>query len=70
MNPPTTLTFTAKTGQCTSANPCTFDLGFVSWQGTGIVQTTTIPPVPEPGTLSLLAAALFAMVGMASFRKA
>jgi hypothetical protein len=62
MNPPTTISFTAKAGECTPANPCTFKLGFVSWQGTG---TTSIPPVPEPGTLSLLAAGLFAMTGLA-----
>jgi hypothetical protein len=62
MNPPTTIKFTAKAGACTPANPCTFDLGFVSWQGTG---TTSIPSVPEPGTLSLLAAGLFAITGLA-----
>ena len=47
MNPPTTVTFTALAGECTAASPCAFDLGFVSWQGTGMT-------VPEPGTLSLL----------------
>ena len=55
MNPPTTIKFTAKAGECTPANPCTFDLGFVSWQGTG---TTSIPTVPEPGTLVLLGTGL------------
>jgi hypothetical protein len=64
MNPPTTITFTAKAGECTPANPCSFDLGFVSWQGTGVVETATIPPIPEPGTLSLLAAGLFSMIGL------
>jgi hypothetical protein len=62
MNPPTTLNFTALADQCTSANPCTFKLGFVSWQGTG---TTA---VPEPGTLSLLATGLFVLAGFARRR--
>ena len=59
MDPPTTITFTALPGQCTVASPCTFDLGFVSWQGTGIT-------VPEPGTLSLLATGicLFGLFGL------
>ena len=55
MNPPTTITFTALPGQCTAANPCFFDLGFVSWQGTG---TAT---VPEPGTLGFLATGLLTL---------
>jgi hypothetical protein len=63
MNPPTTLTFTALAGQCTIANPCTFDLGFVSWQGAG-----TPVVAPEPGTLSLLATGLFGLVGFARRR--
>jgi hypothetical protein len=63
MNPPTTLTFTALAGQCTAANPCTFDLGFVSWQGTG---TATPVRIPEPGILmSLLAAGLCGLLGFA-----
>jgi hypothetical protein len=61
MNSPTTITFTAKAGDCTSANPCTFDLGFVSWQGTG---TTNIPTVPEPGTLVLLGTGLLGFAGV------
>jgi len=55
MDPPTVITFTAAPGTCTVANPCTFDLGFVSWQGTG----TAI--VPEPGAFSLLATGLFGL---------
>lgn len=59
MNPPTLITFTARPGQCTASNPCTVDLGFVSWQGTG----TTTRTVPEPGTLGLLATGLFGLIG-------
>jgi PEP-CTERM motif len=60
MNPPTTITFTALPGQCTAANPCKFDLGFISWQGTG---TTKV--VPEPGTLCLIATGLLGLIGFA-----
>lgn len=63
MNPPTKLTFTALSGQCASTNPCSFDLGFVSWQGTG---TATV--VPEPGTLSLFVSGLLGLVGFARRR--
>ena len=59
MNPPTIITFTALPNQCTVANPCTFDLGFISWQGTG----TTTGKVPEPGTLGLLATGLLGVIG-------
>jgi hypothetical protein len=47
-NPPTTITFDAISGQCTSANPCSFDLGFVSMQGTG-----EVTGVPEGGSVTL-----------------
>jgi hypothetical protein len=63
MNPPTVIKFTALPGQCTNAHPCTFDLGFVSWQGAG---TATVPD--EPCTLSLLAIGLFGLVGFARRR--
>ena len=58
MNGPTRITFTAKAGQCTAANPCTFKLGFVSWQGTGNVVLT-----PEPGTLGLVTSGLIGLIG-------
>jgi PEP-CTERM motif len=61
MNPPTLITFTARPGQCTILNPCTVDLGFISWQGTG----TTTGTVPEPGTLSLIATGLFCLIAFA-----
>jgi hypothetical protein len=63
MNSPTTLRFTALAGQCTSANPCTFDLGFVSWQGSG-----TVAAVPEPGTLGFVATALVCL-GLLGFAR-
>lgn len=63
MNGPALITFTAKPGQCTAANPCTFDLGFVSWQGTG-----TISNSPEPATLGLVASGLFGLFGFARRR--
>ena len=58
MNGPTRITFTAKAGQCTAANPCTFKLGFVSWQGTGTAVLT-----PEPGTLGLVTSGLIGLLG-------
>lgn len=64
MNGPTLITFDAKAGQCTATNPCTFDIGFVSWQGTGNV----ITPTPEPGTLGLVASGLFGLLGFARRR--
>ncbi len=60
INSPTTITFTAIAGQCTALNPCTFDLGFISWQGTG-----TIATAPEPATLGLLATSLLGLFGFA-----
>ncbi len=64
MDSPTVVTFTALPGECTAANPCTFDLGFVSWQGIG----ASTSAMPEPGTLSLLAAGLFGLAGFARRR--
>jgi hypothetical protein len=55
--PPTTITFTAIPGafsSCSSLAPCNFDLGFVSMQGLGL----TVPSVPEPSALTLLALGL------------
>jgi len=60
MNGPTLITFTARSGQCTATNPCSFDLGFVSWQGTGTATLT-----PEPGTLGLVGSALVGLFGFA-----
>lgn len=65
MNGPTLITFTAKAGQCTASNPCTFDLGFVSWQGTGTATLT-----PEPGTFGLFASGLIGLFGFARRRLA
>ena len=62
MNGPTLITFTARSGQCTAANPCTFDIGFVSWQGTG---REVLTPTPEPGTLGLAASGLIGLFGFA-----
>ncbi len=67
MDPPTFITFDAPFGDCTRKHPCTFDLGFVSWQGAG---APTSLPTPEPSTLNLLAAALFGFAGLAVRRKA
>jgi hypothetical protein len=54
MNPPAVISFTALAGQCTTANPCSFDLGFVSWQGSG---TASVPgPVVGGGLPGLIAA--------------
>lgn len=58
MNGPARITFTAKAGQCTPGNPCTFDLGFVSWQGTGTAILT-----PEPGTLGLVFSGIVGLLG-------
>lgn len=55
VDPPTTLTFTADAGDCTAAHPCSFDLGFVSMQG-----TTTLSATPLPGALPLMAPILAA----------
>jgi PEP-CTERM motif len=57
LNGPATITFTAISGQCTAANPCYFDLGFVSWQGSGVSTTT-----PEPSSLALLGIGLLALL--------
>jgi hypothetical protein len=65
LNGPATITFTAKAGECTAADPCFFDLGFVSWQGSGVGST---PSMPEPGTLSLLASGLLGLAGFARRR--
>lgn len=66
MNPPTTITFTALAGECTSASPCSFDLGFVSWQNTG---TGRMSPVPEPPSLILSGFALVLMVAATFWRR-
>lgn len=58
LNGPAVITFTAKPGQCTAANPCTFDLGFVSWQGTGTAILT-----PEPGSFGLVTSGLLGLWG-------
>jgi hypothetical protein len=54
-DPPTVITFTALAGQCTATNPCSFDLGFVSMQGTG---TAAVPaPIAGAGLPGLIFAA-------------
>jgi hypothetical protein len=62
INPPTTVTFTAHAGECTAASPCNFDLGFVSWQGSGTI-------VPEASTLLLLGAGMGGLAFAAQARR-
>jgi PEP-CTERM motif len=60
-SPPTTITFTAKPGACSSTAPCNLDLGFVSMQG-----TETVSAVPEPSSVMFFGSGLIGCSVVAS----